>query len=186
VSAFDGLRARLERLFADAPADRAGALREALVEMRTGVGEMKDALARTEGELAAERQHHDDAVRRRGLAESIGDTETVEVAERFVSRHSQRNDVLDRKLAVQRDELAMAERELEELTAQVRSTAAGRPDAMPESIARAWRDIEAAGGSRPGVDLESELLKAEAEKKLHQAAVEAQLAHLKRKLGREP
>lgn len=186
MSAFDGLKARLERLFADAHTDTAGALREALVEMRTGVGEMRDALARTEQELAAERQHHDDAVRRRGLAESIGDTETVEVADRFVARHRQRVDVLVRKLDVQRDELDMAERELEELTARVRATAPGRTDGMPDSIARAWRDIEAAGGGRPGADLESELLKAEAEKKLHEAAVEAQLAHLKRKLGREP
>jgi hypothetical protein len=87
---------------------------------------------------------------------------------------------------VQRDELAMAERELEELMTQYGAAARGRSTDTPESIERAWRDIAAAGGSRPGVDLDAELERAAEERRLHEAAVEAQLAQLKRKLGRQP
>ena len=186
MSAFDGLKARLERLFAEAPDDAGDSLREAVIEMRAGLGAMRDALARTEHELAAERRQHEDAVRRRALAAGIGDTETVDVAARFAARHQERVGVLERKLAVQQDELAMAERELEELTSRYRAAAAGRPGGTPESIQRAWRDIAAAGGNRPDLDLEGDLLKAEADRKLHEAAVEAQLAQLKRKLGKQP
>jgi hypothetical protein len=187
VSAFDGLKARLERLFAETSEGSDGSLREAVIEVRAGLAAMRDALNRTERELAMEQQQQADAVRRRALAADIGDAETVDVADRFAARHQERADVLQRKLAVQRDELVLAERELEELTARYRASAAGRPSGgAPESIERAWRDITAAGGSRPDLDLEADLLKAEADRKLHEAAVEAQLAQLKRKLGRSP
>ncbi|HET7109518.1 MAG TPA: hypothetical protein VFI41_01490 [Gemmatimonadales bacterium] len=186
MSAFDGLKARLERLFAESPADRGGALRDAVIEMRAGLGVMREALVRTEQELAAERSQHADAARRRDLAAAIDDQETVEVAERFAARHQARTDMLERKLAVQHDELTLAERELEELMTQYGAAARGRSTDTPESIERAWRDIAAAGGSRPGVDLDAELEQAAERRRLHEAAVEAQLAQLKRKLGRQP
>jgi hypothetical protein len=186
VSAFDGLKARLERLFAESPGERGGALRDAVIEMRTGLGVMRDALARTEQELASERTQHEDAVRRRELAAGIGDQETVDVAGRFAARHQARTEMLERKLAVQRDELALAERELDEMMTQYGAAARGRSTDTPESIERAWRDIAAAGGSRPGVDLDAELEQAAEKRRLHEAAVEAQLAHLKRKLGKQP
>ncbi|HET8634825.1 MAG TPA: hypothetical protein VFL88_11825 [Gemmatimonadales bacterium] len=186
MSAFDGLKARLERLFAESPGERGGALRDAVIEMRTGLGVMRDALARTEQELASERTQHEDAVRRRELAAGIGDQETVDVAGRFAARHQARTEMLERKLAVQRDELALAERELDEMMTQYGAAARGRSTDTPESIERAWRDIAAAGGSRPGVDLDAELEQAAEKRRLHEAAVEAQLAHLKRKLGKQP
>ena len=93
MSAFDGLKARLERLFAESPGERSGALRDAVIEMRAGLGAMRDALARTEQELDAERTRHADAVRRRDLAAGISDQETVEVAERFAARHQARSEM---------------------------------------------------------------------------------------------
>lgn len=188
MTAFDGLKARLERLFAEgATTDAGGTLRDAVIEMRTGIGVMRDALAQSEHQLTSEQHQRDDAVRRRDLAAGIGDGGTIEAAERFLQRQEARIGVLERKIAVQRDELDLASRELEELTEKYRAAASGLPPAGgPESIERAWRHLTAAGGSRPGVDLETELLKAEADRKLHEAAVEAQLAQLKRKLGRQP
>ena len=46
----------------------------------------------------------------------------------------------------------------------------------------AWLDLEAAGGARPEPD---EQLRADAERRLREEAIEAQLAYLKKKLGRE-
>lgn len=185
MGAFEGLRQRLDRLFAesregDVRAYAAG-LRDAVIEAKAAVATMRDQLAATERELALERRQLADAERRGQLASEIGDAETVGVAERFATRHRERAAVLERKLDVQRDELAIASRELDDMMAELRTA---RGPASPAAEA-AWRDIEAAGGTRAEVDQDTELLKAEAERRLHEAAVDAQLAHLKKKLGRE-
>ena len=184
---FEHLRARLDRFLADhtAPADarmRAAALGDALVEMKAGVTGLREALAVTQREMAAEQKSLEDAERRGVLAEGIGDTETVAVAQRFASKHRERVQILERKLAVQRDELALAEREFEEMAAQFRT--ARTAGESQDSAARAWDAIAAAGGARPEPD-DQDLLKARADRAAMDAAVEAQLAHLKRKLGKE-
>jgi hypothetical protein len=190
VSVFDGLRARLDRLFAEeggggnARAYAAG-LRDAVVEAKSAVAQMRDLLAASERDLVTERRQLEDAERRGRLATDIADTETAGVAERFGARHRERVGVLERKIAVQREELQLAERELEEMMVEFRAVQHGRPPrGAPTATDRAWRDIEAAGGSRPETDLDGELLKARADQRLHEAAVEAQLAHLKKKLGK--
>ena len=190
MSVFDGLRARLDRLFAEeggsgnARAYAAG-LRDAVVEAKAAVSQMRDLLAASERDLATERRQLEDAERRGRLAADIADTETATVAERFAARHRERVGVLERKIAVQREELELAGRELEEMMTEFRAVQHGRsPRSAPTASERAWRDIEAAGGSRPETDLEGDLLKARADQRLHEAAVEAQLAHLKKKLGK--
>ncbi len=184
---FEGLKARLDRFLADAtpPADRraqAGALRDAMVEARVAVSAMQEALRVTEREVEVERRQGDDAARRGRLAAGIGDAETVGIAERFAARHAERLALLERKLAVQREELVMAERELAEMTAQVKASPA---DASADSIRDAWRELEGAGQSRPGTDPADSLLQAELDQARRKAAVEEQLAYLKKKMGRE-
>jgi hypothetical protein len=185
LTVFDSLRARLDRLFAEQganPRARTLALREALVEAKLGLEQMRESLGATERELAGERKQLDDAERRGRLAAQVSDAETVAVAERFAGRHRERVAVLKRKLSVQRDELILGERELEEMAAQYR--ASGLPE-VDATLRAAWREIEAAGGTRPETDLESELLRAQTERRLMEEAVEAQLAHLKKKLGKQ-
>ena len=182
---FDGLKARLDRLLRERggtdPRAYAAGLREALVEARFGIAEMRRAMASAETELQSERRQLADAERRGKLAAAVPDPETVAVAERFAARHRERIVVLERKVAVQRDELALAEREVQEMTAQwrVASTAGGSSSA---SIDAAWRDLEAAGASR-GAD-QSDPMVADLDRRKREAAVEAQLAYLKRKMGK--
>jgi hypothetical protein len=90
--------------------------------------------------------------------------------------------VLERKLVVQQDELVLAEREVAEMLEEYRKA---RPGAPFESVEAAWRELEAAGGERPGSGLGEEPSRAEADRKLKEA-VEAQLAFLKKKLGKQP
>jgi len=182
---FDGLKARLDRLLrerggSDLRAYAAG-LREALVEARLGITEMRRAHAAAEAELQAERKQLADAERRGRLAAAVPDPETVVVAERFAVRHRERIMVLERKVVVQRDELALAEREVHEMTAQWRSASQGGP--RSDSLDAAWRDLEAAGGDRP-TD-ESDRMAADLDRRRRDEAVEAQLAYLKKKLGRD-
>jgi hypothetical protein len=182
---FEGLKARLDRLLRDHSRPdhraRAAALREALLEAKVGVSTMRSALMATERELEGERRQLADAERRGRLAAALPDPDTVQVAERFAHRHRERVGVLERKLAVQRDELALAEREVAEMLAEYRTS---RPGAPFESIDAAWRDIMAAGGERPGMDLQEDPLQSDSDQKLKQA-VDAQLAYLKKKLGKE-
>lgn len=182
---FEDLKARLERLFREHtrpdPRTRAALLREALLEAKVGVGTMRSALEATERELAAEGRQLADAERRGRLAAEVPDADTVLLAERFATRHRERVAVLERKLGVQRDELALAEREVADMLHEYRT--AGSSDPF-ESIDAAWRDLEAAGADRPGLNLDDDQLRKEADRKLKDA-VEAQLAFLKKKLGRE-
>jgi hypothetical protein len=182
---FESLKARLDRLLqshaAPDPRARAAALREAVLEAKVGVSTMRSALADTERELAGEQRQLSDAERRKRLAGEVPDPETVAVAERFIIRHRERVSVLERKLVVQRDELTLAEREAAEILNEYR---AARPGAAFESIDAAWRDLQAAGGERPDLGLEPDPARGNTEEKLKQA-VDAQLAYLKKKLGKD-
>jgi hypothetical protein len=179
----DGLRARLDQLLRERtssdPRAYAAGMRDALIEAKVGLTRMNDALAASELELAAERKQLDDAERRGRLASAVPDQETVRVAELFAARHRERIEVLVRKIAVQRDELVLAQREIEEMAAEVRKAGSG---SASESINAAWRDLEAAGAARPE---EGERSHVEAEQRRRDEAIEAQLAYLKKKLGKQ-
>jgi len=164
-------------------------MREAVVDAKVAVDEMRAALTRTEGALGAERQRLADAERRGRLAAEIQDQETVQIAERFTARHGERVAVLERKLAAQREELALAERDLGEMHAQLKSAESSRGGGgggtAEASTERAWREVQAAGGARPGVDLQEELLKADMDRMARERAADEQLDLLKKKLGKK-
>ncbi|MGN6393049.1 MAG: hypothetical protein ACTHM9_12515 [Gemmatimonadales bacterium] len=183
AAVLEGLKARLDQLLRDGsrgdPRAYAAGLREAIVEARLGVAAMRDHLAGTERELADEQRQLADAIRRGKLAAMVPDPETVRIADRYAERHRQRVAILERKLAVQKDELAMAERELADMTNEARQATAAHPS---DSIAAAWRDLESAGGERPD---ERERDQAEHDRRRRESAIEAQLAYLKKKLGKQ-
>jgi len=183
----DALRAALDA--ATPPGDLrdlARQMREAVVEAKVAVVDTRDAVARTERDLALERQRLADAERRGRLASEIQDTETVAVAGRFAAKHRERAGVLDKKLAALRDELALSERELGDMQAQLARAERDRPLTEAErSAERAWRDLQAAGGSRPGTDPEDELLKSRLDRAGREAAADRQLRELKKKMKKE-
>jgi hypothetical protein len=155
-------------------------MREAVVDAKVAVAEVQEAIARTERELALERGRLADAERRGRLAGEIQDQETVSVAERFAAKHRERLGVLEHKLVAQREELALAQRELDDMQTQLKSAAAQQP-----STERAWRDLEEAGGAREGTDLRDELLKSDMDRAAREAAATRQLEELKKKMRKE-
>lgn len=164
---------------------RAALLHAALLEAKVGVGAMRDALAATERGVTEERRQLEDAERRGRLAVAVPDPETVRVAEQFAARHRERLAMLEKKSALQREELSLAERDLESLALEYRSLRQGTEGARSPVQEAAWRDLEAAGGTRPETDLDGELLKSRINRQQLDAAVEAQLDHLKKKLGKD-
>jgi len=155
-------------------------MREAVVDAKVAVQEVQEAVARTERELGAERQRLADAERRGRLAGEIQDQETVSVAERFTAKHRERIGVLERKLAAQREELALAQRELDDMNAQLKAAAATQPNTD-----KAWRDLQEAGGARPGMDLQDELLKSDIDRAAREDAATRQLEELKKKMRKD-
>jgi len=183
----DALRAALA---AATPPGDLGALarqmREAVVEAKVAVQELRDALRRVDLELGAERQRLADAERRGRLAAEIQDQETVEVAARFTAKHRERVAMLERKLQVQRDELTLAESDLAEMHDQLRAAERDRPAAEAgRGTERAWRDVQAAGGARPDADPQYDLLKAQIDRATREAAAERKLQDLKKRMGKD-
>ena len=161
-------------------------MREAVVEAKLAVEDTRAALARAERDLADERRRLADAERRGRLASEIQDGETVEVAQRFAAKHRARVGVLEHKRAALAEERALYERELAEMQAQLVRAERDRPLTEAErSVERAWRDLQAAGGARPGTDVQGELLKSELERAAREAAAERQLKELKKKMKKD-
>lgn len=180
---FERLRAAIDAALeaATSPSDRrdvVSGMREAVIEAHAAVTGLREGLARTERELAAERSSLKDAERRGRLAAEIEDQETVDVAERFATKHQERVDVLERKLEAQRGEIGLMERELDEMKAQMKTVAGS------SSVDSAWREIESAGGTRPETDVKDELLKQKFDRVAREAEADAQLEALKKRMGR--
>lgn len=152
---FESIRKSLNDLLdrATAPEDRraiASRMKDTLVQAKVGVEEMRDGLVKTRQRLEVARKELETTRRRRALAEGIGDAETVRVAAQYEATQSERVDILDKKLAAQEGELALAEREVVEMTAELRAVMSGaRPAvaASPEAEAEAELDRELDGTS---------------------------------------
>jgi len=153
-------------------------MREAVIEAHAVVQALREGLSRTEQELAVERRNLKDAERRGRLATEIDDQETVEIANRFAMKHKERVAVLEKKLDAQRGELLFMERELDEMKVQIKKVAGS------SSVESAWREIESAGGARPETDASEESLRSSFDRAAREAAADAQLEALKKRMGR--
>ena len=172
----DEIKAQLDRIFAagtrNSSREQASGLREALVEFKVGIGQMSEALARSERELEAARKEAADYARRGHLAGEIDDHETVRIADEFTTKARERVDLLERKVIVLRDELAMAQRDYEETKRRFQSAARGVPSGSPSPADPLAGPDRVAAGDQVMLD-----------QRAREAAVDAQLEHLKKKLG---
>jgi hypothetical protein len=174
----DDIKAQFDRIFAarsrGASREQASLLREALVEFKVSIGQIREALAKSERELEAARREVVDYERRGKLAAGINDAETASLAEIYTAKAKAKVDLLERKVIVQRDELLMAEKEYESTKARFQSAAHGIPLESPSA------DLSAEPGATEAHDgLDDPYL----DQRAREAAVDAQLALLKKKLG---
>jgi hypothetical protein len=171
----DDIKAQLDRIFAagnrTSSREQAAGLREALVQFKVGIGQLTEALARSVADLEVARREATDYARRGQLAGEIADHETVRIADAFTARARERVDLLERKVIVQRDELEMARRDYEATKLQFQAASRG----MPPGAASTTEPL--ATGDVSATD--QRLL----DQRAREAAVEAQLEHLKKKLG---
>jgi len=171
------LRDALSR--ASSPQGRAALaqMRDALVQAKVGLGDLRHGIDRTRSRLEAERAELE-TVRRRGkLAAGIDDRETVRIAEQYERRHGERVAVLEKKLAAQEEELALAEHEIDEMTAQLKAAHAGvmPPEAAPTPAMPDPLDEERAA---------ADALRRDIDRAARDANAQRQLEELKRRMGK--
>lgn len=186
MSLFDGIRESIDDLLKGrtAPGDRSAqvrAMKQALVQARVAVDDLRDGVKHTERRLAVERAELETVRRRRDLAAGISDAETVAVAERYASQHAERVGVLEAKLAAQTAEVELAERELAEMTTQLRAAAAGVGDGPAP---RPPTDAELGLPDDSGLRGELNELRRTSERAAKERDADARLEELKRKMGR--
>jgi hypothetical protein len=197
---FESLRQSFRDLFAQAttPGERraaVGQMKETLVQARLGVEDLRKGVDETRRRLGTERAELETIDRRRGLAERIGDAETVAVADRFAQHHGERIAVLERKLAAQEEELALVEAEVREMTEEFKRAAAGRPMGGPAGaapgglagdaeLAAAARALDAELDADAGLRADLDALGRQQRRTAHDDLAAARLAELKRRMGK--
>lgn len=127
---FESLRATIADLLGGrvAPADRRAVIadmKRALAQARLGVEDLREGVELTRRRLTTEREAHATAARRRALAEGINDAETAGVAAKYEAQHAERVAVLERKLEAQEAEFGLAERDYDEMVAQLKQANLG-------------------------------------------------------------
>lgn len=192
---FEQLRASFRAMLdaARSPDDRRAVLadmKDSVVRARMGIDDLKRGVELARRRLDEGRTELETIRRRRTLAANVGDQETVSVADRFEALQAERVGVLERKLETQEAELALVEREVAEMTTDLRRAMDGVPLRAPgEPSARA---ADAAAAAQvddlldPDAGLRGEIdaLGRQQARASREADADARLAELKRRLGK--
>lgn len=155
-------------------------MRATLVQAKMAVDDLREGVAATERRLGRERQELETVQRRRQLAEGINDAETVAIAQRFEAQHLEKVVLLEKKLEVERGELALVERDVEEMTAQFKAAQAGVGSGLRPGAATADEDLT---NRDAALDRELSGLDRASRRAAHEADADARLAELKRRMG---
>jgi hypothetical protein len=182
---FDNFRKSLEDLMNrhTPPTDRretASQMRDTLIQAKMGLSEMRDGLDKARQRLAIEERELETVKRRRQMALDINDAETVAIADKFVATHGERVELLRRKVAIQEDEVRMAEADVEAMTRDLKSAVSGTGDFSP-NIEAPSPDLDFTGAA---VSNEIDALSRKRARAEHQANAEAELEELKRRMGK--
>jgi len=174
----------------------ASQMKESLVLARVALDDLRKGADQTRARLAMERRELETVLRRKSLAAGIADAQTVQVAERFERQHAERVAVLERKLAAQESELALAEREVQEMTAELRAAISGAPTpggtvgtgATPDATGAPeddpLADVAREADARDPLREEIASLDRQQRRAANDARADALLAELKRRMGK--
>lgn len=186
---FESLKQTIQDLLGGrvAPADRRAVIAEmkrSLAITKLGVEDLAQSAEVTRERLKQEREQLATAARRRALAEGINDVETATLAAKFEAQFAERIAVLERKLDVQEAEHGLAEREYDEMLAQLKQAALGVGSGLSEAN-RPLTDADL--GLNDDAPLRSELdaLGRTAKRNERDAQADAALEALKRRMRGE-
>lgn len=191
MSMFESFRQSLSDLMdrATPPEERRAGLarmKQTLVQARMGLEDLRGGVVITRQRLDGELRELETMRRRKGAATGINDAETVALAEKYEAVHSERAEVLRRKLEAQEAELTMVEREVAEMTVELKRAAVGVGGAAGtiSDDARANAEADSILDQGAGVAEEIDALGHAGRRSAREAEAERQLAELKRRMGK--
>lgn len=185
---FESFRQTLRDLMdrATPPEERRAGLarmKQTLVTARMGLDDLRGGAKLTRQRLDAERRELETMRRRKGYAQGINDTETVALAEKYETHHAERVAVLERKLDAQEAELAIVERDVAEMTAELKQAMLGVPGA-PSIDDMAAAEVDAALGDASNIARDLDAMGRARARSEREADAEQRLAELKRRMGK--
>ena len=187
-------------------------MRVEVTEAKTRLHDLEAGVRRALAEAGREGQEAETCRRREEMAERIGDTETARVAAEFRAKHSRRKEVLETKAAALQQELEVRKGEIEDMVEQLREAQTKRESLAAEAgrstarnSIRGAEDLfdeldrmaERIGDEKAREDAADDLLDdlddlgvstdrgSSASSTRSGADVDARLAELKRRMGRE-
>jgi hypothetical protein len=189
---FDSFRQTLRDLMdrATPPEERRAGLarmKQTLVTARLGLDDLRGGVTVTRRRVEEEQRDLDTMRRRKGLAAGINDAETLALAEKYEAHHAERVAVLTRKLEAQEEELAIAERDVAEMTAELKSAMLGTSPSQSSLRDEAEAEADAAaggGGDAANVASEIDAMGRARARSEREADAEQRLAELKRRMGK--
>lgn len=161
--------------------DTAHRMRETLVQAKVGLSEMRESLEKARLRLTNEERELETVRRRRQMAQDIGDTETVTVADKYEATHAERVELLRKKIVIQEDEVRMAEVDVESMTADLRAASMGTGEFAPRTPTTLTPDDDDSGAPLAS-EIEG-LARDRARAERHKDA-ELKLEELKRRMGK--
>lgn len=188
---FDGFRRSFDELLARAtrPEERraiASRMKETLVQARMGLDDLRDGLEKAKARLAGEERELETVRRRKQLAEGINDAETVGIATKYETMHAERVEVLRQKLSAQEAEFQLAERDVAQMSAELKAVLSGadpRVKAMAEEL-EAERVASQAAGGDASLGSEIDALRRARASADREADADRRLDELKRRMGK--
>ena len=189
---FESFRQTLNDLMdrATPPEERRAGLarmKETLVIARMGLDDLRNGVVVTRQRLDGELRELETMRRRKTAAAAINDAETLALSEKYEAHHAERGEVLRRKLEAQEAELAIAERDVAEMTAELKLAVAGGGTATGNlgrdaSAARAEADAILDPGANTAQEIDA--LGRAGARAAREAEADRQLAELKRRMGK--
>ena len=155
-------------------------MKDTLVQARLAMDDLREGVEATRKRVTREQLELETIRRRKGLAQGVGDAETVVVAERFEAQHAERLAVLEQKLAAQEGELALVERDVAEMKEQLKAALAGVGSGMRTETVTA----DPLDEGRSEVEQQLNDLKRAERRASADATADAALAELKKRMGR--
>lgn len=187
---FDSFRQSLSDLMdrATPPEERRAGLarmKQTLVQAKMGLEDLRQGVVVTRQRLEVELRELETMRRRKGAATGINDAETAGLAERYEAMHEERSAVLRRKLEAQEAELILVEREVAEMTTELKravSGASGPGTIGADESARAAAESVLDDGRNVASEIDA--LGRAGARSAREADAERQLAELKRRMGK--
>jgi hypothetical protein len=186
---FESFRQSLNDLLdrATPPEERRAVLtrmKQTLVQARMGLDDLRTGISQTRQRLESETRELETMRRRKAAATAINDAETVALAEKHEALHGERADVLRKKLDAQEAELGIVEREVGEMTTELKQAMLGA-GVSPNSIADDARaEADAVLDDGRNVADEIDAISRAGRRSARESEAEQKLAELKRRMGK--